>query len=109
MIKLSQLLKEWSAQEVINQLGGNRFIAMTGAKKFVYDNSKKWVQFYIGKNHRHINVVRITLNGKDLYDMEFIRTQGDKKPAKVVAKHNDIYNDMLAPIFKKETGMNLSL
>ena len=27
------------AEIILGQLGGNRFVAMTGAKEFVYDNS----------------------------------------------------------------------
>jgi len=107
MIKLSQILKEWSAQDVLKQLGGNKFVAMTGAKQFVQDKSKKQLMFRIGRNSKSINYIRITLNGKDLYDIEFIRLRGSN--AKVVAKHNDVYNDQLQKIFTKETGMYTSL
>ena len=107
MIKLSNLLKEWSAQEVINQLGGNKFVAMTGAKAFVQDKSKKQLGFKIGKNSKGINYVRITLNGNDTYDVEFIKIRG--MDVRVVAKHNDVYNDELQKIFTKETGMHTRL
>jgi hypothetical protein len=107
MINLVDLLKEWNAQDVLKQLGGNKFVAMTGAKNFVQDKSKKSISFKIGRNAKGINYIRITLNGKDLYDMEFIRVRGGK--AKVLKKHNDIYNDQLQNIFTKETGMYTSL
>ena len=35
MIKLTNILNEWKAEEVLKQLGGRKFIAMTGAKNFV--------------------------------------------------------------------------
>jgi len=57
MIKLLDLLKEWSAQELINQLGGNKFIAMTGAKSFVNNRSGRSLTFRIprAKNGYELN------------------------------------------------------
>ena len=107
MIKLKYLLTEWSASTVLQQLGGNKFIAMTGAKNFVQDSKKKLIAFKIGRAKKSINYVRITLNSMDTYDMEFLRLRGGK--ITVVAKHKGIYNDQLQQIFTKETGLYTSL
>ena len=69
------------ANEILNQLGGNRFIAMTGAKTLVHDDNS--LRFRIGKNKSRANMIRITLNGLDLYDMEFIRYI----PGKLIVNH----------------------
>jgi hypothetical protein len=74
----------------------------TGAKNFVA--LPNGVSFRIG--NRSINYVKITLNGKDLYDMEFALLRGGKMTNK--KEFNDIYNDQLKPIFEKATGMYLS-
>ena len=89
MIKLKELLSEKmdkrQAGETLKQLGGNRFIAMTGAKNFVV--GPKGMGFKIGKNAKNVNYVRIDLDrGKDLYDIKFLRVRAGK--IKVVKKLN---------------------
>ena len=92
------------AQTILQQLGGmGRLVVMTGAYNFVA--VKNGVSFKI--KNRKVNYIKITLNGKDLYDIEFGRIAVGK--LKVTAEHNDIYFDQLIPIFEKETGMYLRL
>ena len=93
----------FSAKEVLNQLGGNKFVAMTGAKNFVKDDSKRMIAFKIGKNCKGVNYVRITLNSMDTYDMEFISVRGGKLTVKSEA--NNIYNDQLQEVFTEHTGL----
>ena len=109
MIKLKELLNERmdkrQAGETLKQLGGNRFIAMTGAKGFAF--SDKYMSFKIGRNSKGINFVRIGHNANDLYDMEF--GFNSVKGYKVKKKVKDVYADMLGTMFKKYTGMNVRL
>ena len=93
------------AKTILQQLGGNKFIAMTGAKNF--GSSKNSLQFKIGKNSKSISHVIITLKSSDLYDVEFIRMRGTSR--KVVKKLKGVYADMLQKIFTKYTGMNTRL
>lgn len=95
------------AGEILRQLGGNRFIAMTGAKNFMRDDKKKSISFRIGRNASGINAVRITLNSKDLYDMEFLSIR--KFEVKVKSKENDVYFDQLQDVFTEHTGMYTDL
>lgn len=89
------------AKEILRQLGGNKFIAMTGAKNFgATDNS---LTFKIGKNSSSANWVKIVLNGKDLYDLSFIQVRGDK--IKTLKTYDDVYFDQLQEIFTSFTGM----
>lgn len=91
------------ANTILQQMGGmRRLIMFTGAKNFVA--LPNGVSFRIG--NRSINYVRITLNAKDLYDMEFALLRGGKMTNK--KEYNDIYNDQLRPIFEEATGMYLS-
>ena len=103
--KLNEKMDRKKAAILLKQLGGNRFIAMTGAKGFAF--SDKYMSFKIGRNSKGINFVRIGHNAKDLYDMEFgfVSVKGIKVKKKV----KDVYADMLGQIFKKHTGMNVRL
>tara|TARA_A100001011_G_scaffold201535_1_gene209877 strand:+ start:314 stop:1633 length:1320 start_codon:yes stop_codon:yes gene_type:complete len=103
--KLNEKMDRKKAAIILKQIGGNRFIAMTGAKGFAF--SDKYMSFKIGRNSKGINFVRIGHNAKDLYDMEFgfVSTRGIKVKKKV----KDIYADMLGQIFTKYTGMRTSL
>jgi hypothetical protein len=95
------------AMIILKQLGGNTFIRMTGAKDFVKYNHEKKLAFRIGRNNKSVNYVTIVLNGKDLYDMKFIRMRNTKMAhtLKVVSYANDVYFDQLQDIFTQNTGM----
>jgi hypothetical protein len=59
------------ARTIMEQLGGRRFITMTGARDFMdFGNT---LQFRLPSRFAKdgINQVRITLTPADLYDMEF--------------------------------------
>jgi len=94
--------KDFSADVILQQLGGNRFIAMTGAKSFVKDDKKKTIWFRIPRANG-INVVEIHLNGKDLYDIKFKYTHGTKLTTK--KEINNVYFDQLQDIFTETTGL----
>ena len=104
-LKEGKLTESQVAKTILQQLGGNRFIAMTGAKNF--GSSSKSLQMKIGRNSKSISHVVITLKSSDLYDMEFIRIRGTSR--KVVKKVTGVYADMLGTMFKKYTGMNVRL
>ena len=91
------------ASEILRQLGGNRFIAMTGAKNFTRNDTTQTICFHIGKNCHSINYVRITLNSMDTYDVEFITLRAGV--TKVRATDEGIYNDQLQDVFTSRTGM----
>jgi hypothetical protein len=59
------------AQTIWEQLGANKFQVMTGAKIIAMTENSLTVSF--GRNRTNTNRLRITLNGLDYYDLEFIR------------------------------------
>lgn len=93
------------AKEIIRQLGGNKFIAMTGAKNFGY--LKNSLSFTIPRAKNGIRFIRITLNSMDLYDVEFIKARGNN--IATVASIKDVYNQDLKEVVSRETGLCLSL
>jgi hypothetical protein len=96
------------ANEILRQLGGNRFILMTGAKNFAgTDNS---LTFKIGRNKSKANYVRITLTSMDDYTMEFLNVSLRNKPMqKVLKEHNGLLFDQLQELFTEFTGMYTKL
>lgn len=92
----------------LDQLGGNRFIAMTGARNFVYSKKDNYIAFKIPRAAQNINFIKITLNAMDLYDIEFGHIS-NKFGYKVIKKFNDLYNDQLQSIFTQETKLYTSL
>ena len=109
MIKLKNILNEALKpyEIILQQLGGNKFVAMTGAKNLATGGNKKNLSFSIGRNAKKVTHVIITLTSADLYDMEFINMSGGKR--KVLKKVKGVYNDMLRKMFTKYTGMRTSL
>jgi hypothetical protein len=110
---LFEALTEDYGDEILRQLGGNRFIAMTGAKNFVYGG--RTLSFQIGRNPKGINLVHVTLEPSDLFTVEFFRVRGGgartgyrtSRTRVAAAEHVDSEN--LAAAFERETGLRTSL
>jgi hypothetical protein len=90
------------AETIAQQLGGTRRLQMmTGAYGFGTNGND--LRFRI--KNRKVNYIKIVLNGKDLYDVEFGRVSGTNY--KVISTFEDVYFDNLIPLFEKNTGMYL--
>ena len=100
--KVNERLNQSQAKTLLRQLGGNKFIMMTGAKQMSI--GKDGLTMKIGRNSKSITHVAIDLDrGKDLYIMKFIRVR--KGIPKVVKQYDSVYADNLNNIFEKETGL----
>ncbi len=89
------------ATTILQQLGGRRFTAMTGAKNLVA--SQNGLTFAIGKNSSRANRVQIELLPSDTYRVTFARfAKLDWTPLRVFS---DVYADQLQEIFTTETGL----
>ena len=93
------------AETILAQLGGGRFIAMTGAHNFV--GSSYSLTFRIPKAREGINGVRIELQGDDTYSVHFLRVRGAQWIK--VEGLAGVYADMLRDVFSRATGLALSL
>ena len=103
--QISEGMSKREGAEVIQQLGGGRFIAMTGAKDFFL--GPKGMVFKIGRNSKGINYVRISLNFMDTYDIQFLQVRKFKEKVKSEAK--GVYADMIRDVFEQHTGLRTSL
>lgn len=87
------------AQEILTQLGGGRFVAMTGAKNFVAGESELRFDIPGGKK------VIVKLNAMDLYDITVGKLNRKTWEFKVMLEEIDIYNVQLASTFTRMTGL----
>jgi hypothetical protein len=95
------------ARTILDQLGGNKFIAMTGAKHFTAGFNTLSFQLPGNFALKRITGVRIVLTDADLYDMTFMkRFKGD---IKVVEEVEGLYFDQLQDVFKSVTGLDTHL
>lgn len=93
------------AMTILEQLGGNKFIAMTGSHSFSYDSDLS-LTFKTRNAKQGIKAVKISLNGNDTYKMRFIKQKRAPSFAvSDVAVHNEVYFDDLQTLFTKETGL----
>ncbi|HWI02383.1 MAG TPA: hypothetical protein VNT52_00895 [Acidimicrobiales bacterium] len=94
------------AQTILEQLGGNRFIAMTGARQIVA--GPDFLQFGIGRGAREgINRVRVTLNCNDFYDVAFYKIRG--VDVREVALVENVDGLGLRHVFTEQTGFDTRL
>lgn len=94
------------AATILEQLGGRRFVAMTGAKNLVAIENGLAMQ--IGRNAKSVTHIRIVLDlGADLYNVEALRCRGSTR--KVVDTAEGLYADNLAETFEHMTGLATSL
>jgi len=109
------------AKEILNQLGGNKFLAMTGSKNLA--GGDNFLSMRLAKNQSRANYLKITLTPLDTYNMEFINYVKAKvkvdasnkavsyKPDKLVAVRSldGVYGDQLQEIFASVTGLRTHL
>ena len=86
------------ATTILNQLGANKFISMTGAKEF--SALKEGLRFRLPARlaNRGINIVLIELNGKDLYNLRFYKHKGAELV--LIQSEEDVYADTLTAVFR---------
>lgn len=97
------------ADTILAQLGGGKFIAMTGANGFIQGG--RTLSFKLPRGARDgINGVSITLTPGDLYDVEFLKVSGGRSYSrKVVREVMGVYADQLRSVFTSVTGLETSL
>jgi hypothetical protein len=96
------------ATEIIHQLGGRRFMAMTGAHDFLYDDRQENGNLYFKfPGSQTANFCKITLEPSDTYTVEFLKVRGAN--VRTIKTCEDVYGDMLQDIFTSTTGLVTSL
>lgn len=96
------------ARTIMEQIGGQRMRAMTGAKDFV--SLGDGVQFGLPRRARNgANKIVIKLMPTDTYKVEFWYCGRAALVNKLISAHNMIYGDLLKSLLVMETGLAFSL
>ena len=94
------------AAEILNQLGGNKFIVMTGSKNFMCDGPS--LRMNLSRNKSKAKWLKITLTSMDDYTMDFFTA--DKEFNIITkAKREGVTCDILQAVFTEVTGLYTSL
>ena len=88
------------ARTILEQMGGDRFALMTGAKNFVGHEDALSFKF---PRANKINYVKITLNSMDLYNLEFSYIHKYRMTTQKV--YTDVGAEQLQSIFTEATGL----
>lgn len=94
-------------QVVLQQLGGRKFMAMTGAKNLTFNKEESSLSMKIGKNSAGVNHLKITLEPDDTYTLYFGRIRNLNY--KVIRTVKGVYAEALQNVFTEVTGMYTSL
>jgi hypothetical protein len=94
------------AEKILAALGGNKFIAMTGAKNLI--STKTSLEFNIPKNKSKANKVEVRyIAGQDLYVINFYRF---KMPMlTLLESFKDLQGNQLKSVFTSYTGLHTTL
>ena len=87
------------ATEILNQLGGNQFLAMTGASVAYYAGTV-CVKF---KGSPKANIMYISLNASDTYTVKIAKSVNYKFFE--VFSSDNMYAEQLQSVFTKVTGL----
>ena len=95
---------------IMQQIGGNKFLTMTGSKPQCYgtsDAGNDFITLQLAKNGVGAKWLKITSMPNDTYSMEF---SGIKNGDISVISHEDnVYCDMLQSTFTDITGLYTTL
>jgi hypothetical protein len=93
------------AETILAQLGGNRFLVMTGAKNLL--GGERELSMKLGRNEAGVTHMRVELRADDTYDVHLLRVRGTK--VRTLVTGEGIYADGLREFFTTHTGMYTSL
>lgn len=94
-----------TANMILETLGGNKFLAMTGAKNLVC--GENMLMFAIPKNQSRGNKMRITMDATDTYTVEVFKIRGCE--CAKLAEREMVYAESLRNVFTTLTGMETAL
>lgn len=98
-----------TAQTILSQLGGNRFVAMTGCSNFLSDTNSLSFKLPRGVANKATHCT-VTLDSSDTYTVEFVKCNMRAVVYRqVVAETSGVYADQLCELFTRATGLYTSL
>lgn len=100
--------KHTIAGTIFAQLGGNKFVAMTGAKNFDYCD--RYLRFQLPRGAKNkAKFVKIALEINDTYTVTFSTMKRSTYEVVVISTHEMIFADRLQTLFTEQTGLDCTL
>ena len=96
------------AQTILSQLGGNKFISMTGAKELA-SLTDGGLSMKLGRVSNGVSHVRIILDDYDTYTMDFLKWNSRKLSMEKVKTVSLVSVDIMGNVFTNNTGLYLGL
>lgn len=93
------------ADTILAQLGGNKFLAMTGVRNMT--TTGRDLTLHMPKVHRSVNRVTITLEANDTYSVRFMYVRSMTLTVRHVAEL--VHAENLRAVFETHTGLRTSL
>lgn len=100
------------AQTILDQLGGNKFLVMTGAKNLQAVESGFSFTLPSKFATNKANFVKIELTVMDDYVVSFYHNKCRSRfsvECELISRHDGIYCDTLQSLFTRETGLHTHL
>lgn len=92
--------------EILNQLGGRKFLVMTGTKNLVYcAKENNYLLMKLSRNVSGAQYLKITLTVFDTYTMVFSKVNNKTGEIKTVKEIENVYCDELQKVFTSVTGL----
>jgi len=97
------------AQVILEQLGGGKFLVMTGAKDLM--NGGDYLSFRLprGFAENGVNMVKITLEPNDTYTIDFLKYSPRKLTIDTIRRVELVHAPELRQVFAHNTGLEVSL
>lgn len=96
------------AKTILAQLGGNHFLAMTGARNLVALHNGLQFDLPPGAINK-ARKVQIVLSPSDTYTVAFYKWNARKLSLKLIDTVNAVYADNLTTVFTGRTGLDTHL
>lgn len=94
------------AQTILSQIGGNRALAMMGAKDLV--SSENSLRFKLGRGAKDgIQYLTIRLGASDTYTIEATKFNARSLKITKIAEQSDVFCDRLPGVIERMTGFYL--
>jgi len=125
MTTATETIKHGDYRDIFQQIGGNKFLTMTGSKVLHYgydENGYVCLTFKLTRNLIGAQFLKIQYNWKDLYNMEFSKIKKTQIPEYkavgmkiyneekiIIELVEDMWADQLQPIFTDKTHLYTKL
>lgn len=100
------------ATEILRQLGGRQFLALTGARNLVGSDTGLSLQVSASAQielRNRCTHVRINLDPSDTYTVQFVRFNRKTCEFAECSKHEGVFCDQLQDLFEAQTGLLVTL